>query len=131
MDHKQMDYLDKLEAKSIYILREAYASFDKLCMLWSIGKDSTVLLWLARKAFFGPRAFPTGPCGHPLQDTRNDRNTATVLAKEYGLYMIYGENSEALKNKQTWPDGNVSRLECCKNLKTEALKHTLSGEWPR
>lgn len=53
------------------------------------------------------------------------------LAKEYGLYMIYGENSEALKNKQTWPDGNVSRLECCKNLKTEALKHTLSGEWPR
>ena len=40
MDHKQMDYLDKLEAKSIYILREAYASFDKLCMLWSIGKDS-------------------------------------------------------------------------------------------
>lgn len=51
MDHKQMDYLDKLEAKSIYILREAYASFDKLCMLWSIGKDSTVLLWLARKAF--------------------------------------------------------------------------------
>lgn len=53
------------------------------------------------------------------------------LAKEYGLYMIYGENSESLKNKQTWPDGNVSRLECCKNLKTEALKHTLSGEWPR
>ena len=46
MDHKQMDYLDKLEAKSIYILREAYASFDKLCMLSSIGKDSTVLLWL-------------------------------------------------------------------------------------
>ena len=33
-DHKtDMDYLDKLEAKSIYILREAYASFDKLCML--------------------------------------------------------------------------------------------------
>ena len=130
MDHKQMDYLDKLEAKSIYILREAYASFDKLCMLWSIGKDSTVLLWLARKAFFGHVPFPLVHVDThykiPEMIEYRDR-----LAKEYGLSRIYCENSEALKNKQTWPDGNVSRLECCKNLKTEALKHTLSGEWPR
>jgi sulfate adenylyltransferase subunit 2 len=48
---KQMDYLEKLESKSVYILREAYREFKNLCMLWSIGKDSTVLLWLARKAF--------------------------------------------------------------------------------
>jgi len=48
-----MDHLDNLEAQSIYILREAYRSFKQLVMLWSIGKDSTVLLWLARKAFFG------------------------------------------------------------------------------
>lgn len=130
MDHKQLDYLDKLEAKSIYILREAYASFDKLCMLWSIGKDSTVLLWLARKAFFGHVPFPLVHVDThfkiPEMIEYRDR-----LAREYGLYMIYGENSEALKNKQTYPDGNVSRLECCKNLKTEALKHTLSGDWPR
>ncbi|NQV34829.1 MAG: phosphoadenosine phosphosulfate reductase family protein, partial [Phycisphaeraceae bacterium] len=33
--------------------------------------------------------------------------------------------------KQTFPDGNVSRIECCQALKSEALKHTLSGEWPR
>ena len=45
------DHLDKLESKSVHILREAYAAFGNLCMLWSIGKDSTVLLWLARKAF--------------------------------------------------------------------------------
>lgn len=41
------DHLDKLESKSVHILREAYAAFGNLCMLWSIGKDSTVLL-LAR-----------------------------------------------------------------------------------
>ena len=46
-----MDHLDKLEAQSVYILREAYREFKSLCMLWSIGKDSTVMLWLARKAF--------------------------------------------------------------------------------
>ena len=35
------DHLDKLESKSVHILREAYAAFGNLCMLWSIGKDST------------------------------------------------------------------------------------------
>ena len=48
----------QLEHRSVHILREAYASFRSLCMLWSIGKDSTVLLWLARKAFFGHVPFP-------------------------------------------------------------------------
>ena len=50
--------LDELENQSIYILREAFNKFEKLAMLWSIGKDSTVLLWLARKAFFGHVPFP-------------------------------------------------------------------------
>jgi sulfate adenylyltransferase subunit 2 len=53
------------------------------------------------------------------------------LALEWNLDMIYGQNEEALKNKQTFPDGNVDRIACCKLLKTKALKHTLSGEWPR
>ena len=52
------DHLDQLEHRSVHILREAYANFKQLCMLWSIGKDSTVLLWLARKAFFGHVPFP-------------------------------------------------------------------------
>ena len=53
-----MDSLDQLEQQSVYILREAFRHFERLCMLWSIGKDSTVLLWLARKAFFGHVPFP-------------------------------------------------------------------------
>ena len=53
-----MDHLDQLEAKSVFLFREAYANFKNLGMLWSIGKDSTVLLWLARKAFFGHVPFP-------------------------------------------------------------------------
>ena len=46
-------YLDDLESRSLYILREAYNRSDPLAMLWSIGKDSNVLLWMIRKAFFG------------------------------------------------------------------------------
>ena len=53
-----MDHLDRLEYKSVHIFREAYANFKNLGMLWSIGKDSTVMLWLARKAFFGHVPFP-------------------------------------------------------------------------
>jgi len=53
-----MTRLDALEAQSVYILREAYSQFDRLGMLWSIGKDSNVVLWLARKAFFGSVPFP-------------------------------------------------------------------------
>ena len=45
-------HLDLLEAESIYILREATAQFSKPVLLYSIGKDSTVLLHLARKAFW-------------------------------------------------------------------------------
>ena len=52
-----MDHLDQLEAQSIYILREAFARLDKLALLWSLGKDSNVMIWLARKAFFGKVPF--------------------------------------------------------------------------
>src|SRR5215470_10899264 len=53
-----MDHLDQLEAQSIYILREAFARLKKLALLWSLGKDSNVMIWLARKAFFGRVPFP-------------------------------------------------------------------------
>lgn len=125
-----MDHLDELEAKSVYILREAYREFKNLAMLWSVGKDSTVLLWLARKAFFSHVPIPLLHIDThfkmPEMIEYRDR-----LALEWKLNMIYGENTEALKNKLTFPDGNVDRLTCCKNLKSEALKHTLSGEWTR
>ena len=51
-------HLDDLEAHSIYILREAFNRIEPLGMLWSIGKDSNALLWLARKAFYGRVPFP-------------------------------------------------------------------------
>lgn len=53
-----MDLLDELEARSIAILREAYFRVTPLAMLWSMGKDSTALLWLVRKAFLGIVPFP-------------------------------------------------------------------------
>ena len=125
-----MDHIDKLESKSVYILREAYRDFKSLCMLWSIGKDSTVLLWLARKAFFSHVPFPLVHIDthYKIPEMIEYRDN---LARQWKLNMIYGENTEALKNKQTFPDGNIDRLNCCKNLKSEALKHTLSGEWTR
>ena len=125
-----MDHLDRLEAKSIHILREAYNQFKNMCMLWSIGKDSTVLLCLARKAFFGHVPFPLVHIDThykiPEMITYRDN-----LAREWHLDMVYGENTAALADKLTYPDGKATRIECCKNLKSEALKHTLSGEWPR
>src|SRR3954471_22014835 len=54
----RMDHLDELEAQSIYIFREAFARLKKLALLWSLGKDSNVMIWLARKAFFGRVPFP-------------------------------------------------------------------------
>ena len=48
-----MDRLDELEPQSVFILREAFARLQRIAILWSLGKDSNVMIWLARKAFFG------------------------------------------------------------------------------
>ena len=126
----QYSHLDMLESRSIHILRESYSAFNNLCMLWSIGKDSTVLLCLARKAFYGHVPFPLVHVDThykiPEMIEYRDR-----LAMEWNLDMIYGENREALDAKATFPDGNATRIECCKRQKTEALTHTLAGDWPR
>ena len=125
-----MDHLDYLENVSVRILREAYANFSNLGMLWSIGKDSTVLLWLARKAFFGHVPIPLVhiDTNYKIPEMIEYRDR---LTKEWGLTMIYGQNRQALEEKQTFPDGNTDRLTCCRLLKTEALRNTLSGEWDR
>ncbi len=125
-----MDRLDKLESISVHILREAYANFKSLCMLWSIGKDSTVLLWLARKAFLGHVPFPLVhiDTSYKIPEMIEYRDT---MAAKWRLNMVYGQNKEALAKKQTFPDGTVDRIACCRLLKSEALKHTLSGQWPR
>ena len=62
-----MDHLDKLEAQSIFIFREAFHAIDKLAMLWSFGKDSNVMIHLARKAFFGQVPFPLIHCDTELE----------------------------------------------------------------
>src|SRR5437762_10082894 len=99
-------------------------------MLWSVGKDSTVLLWLARKAFFGHVPFPLVHIDTsykiPAMIEYRDR-----LAREWKLNMVVGQNRAALAAKNTFPDGKLDRIACCKTLKSEALKHTLAGEWPR
>ena len=125
-----MDHLDQLEHKSVHIFREAYASFKNLCMLWSIGKDSTVLLWLARKAFYGHVPFPLVHIDTSFKIPEMIRYRDR-LAAEWNLNLIYGQNVKALEEKRTFPDGAVDRITCCGLLKTEALKKTLSGEWPR
>ncbi|MBH68180.1 MAG: sulfate adenylyltransferase [Rhodospirillaceae bacterium] len=53
-----MEKLDILEAQSIFILREAFANFEKMGLLWSLGKDSNVMIRLAKKAFCGNIPFP-------------------------------------------------------------------------
>ena len=127
---RDLDQLDRLEALSVHLLREAYAAFPRLCMLWSIGKDSTVLLWLARKAFFGHVPFPLVHVDTsfkiPEMIQHRDR-----IALEWRLRMVVGRNDEALQAGRTFPAGVLDRLGCCGQLKTEALRRTLSGEGPR
>ena len=125
-----MDHLTQLEQHSVYIIREAYANFKNLAMLWSIGKDSTVLLWLARKAFLGHVPFPLVhiDTSYKIPEMIEYRDR---LALEWKLNMVYGQNEEALRTRRTYPDGNADRVSCCFNLKTTALRQTLSGEGVR
>jgi sulfate adenylyltransferase subunit 2 len=124
-----MNKIEKLESQSIFIIREAYKSFRNIGMLWSIGKDSTVLLWLAKKAFFGHVPFELIHVDTnfkiPEMITYRDR-----LAKELKLRLVVGQNKKALAEKRTFADG-LDRLACCKELKTIALKQTLDGTGSR
>ena len=52
------NHLRKLENESVYILRQSYRSIKNIAMLWSLGKDSNVMVWLAFKAFLGKIPFP-------------------------------------------------------------------------
>lgn len=82
-----MDHLQKLEAQSVYIFREAFNKIDRLAMLWSFGKDSNVMIHLARKAFFGRVPFPLIHCDTELE---MDEVYAfrDVYAKEWGINLI-------------------------------------------
>jgi sulfate adenylyltransferase subunit 2 len=134
-----MNHLDHLEQQSVYIFRESFKHFERLCMLWSIGKDSTVLLWLARKAFFGHIPFPLVhiDTSYKLPEMIEYRDR---LAREYRLTMIVGQDAEAIRQGRTFPatqhlpDGHpdkLSRVDCCGILKRDALKATLQGTGQR
>lgn len=116
-----MEHLDELEAQSIYILREAYKKLGRLGMLWSIGKDSTVLLWLAKKAFFGHCPFPfihvDTTYKIPEMITYRDH-----VAKEMGLDLIVHTNQTAIEEGMGPEKG---RLVCCKALKTDGLQQVV------
>lgn len=82
-----MHHLDRLEAQSIFIFREAFHAIDKLAMLWSFGKDSNVMIHLARKAFFGRVPFPLIHCDTELEmdEVYAFRDT---YAAEWGVSLI-------------------------------------------
>jgi sulfate adenylyltransferase subunit 2 len=117
-------HLSALESQSVYILREAYNRFERPAMLWSIGKDSTVLLWLARKAFFGHVPFPLVHVDTtfkiPSMIEYRDR-----LVREWKLDLVVGKNETVLASGDVFPNGRATRVECCGTLKKDALQGVL------
>ncbi|HXF54195.1 MAG TPA: sulfate adenylyltransferase subunit CysD [Hyphomicrobiaceae bacterium] len=92
-----LSHLDLLEAESIHIFREAAAQFRRPVLLYSIGKDSTVLLHLARKAFWPQK--PPFPLLH-VDTTWKFRDMIAFrdrTVREHGLELIVHVNEEGLK----------------------------------
>jgi len=115
-------HLDELESDSMYILREAYRCVAPLCMLWSMGKDSTALLWLVRKAFFGIVPFPVVllDTGMELPEVYAFRDR---IAREWNLDV---RNELCPPESETDPDlAPASRAAA---RKTEGLKRLLQRE---
>jgi len=117
-----MDYLDALESESIYIIREAYKKFRKLGMLWSVGKDSTTLVWLVKKAFFGKVPFPVIhiDTGLKFKEMYTFRDWCV---KEWGLNLIVATNVDEAEKRKIGPE---HKIECCNLRKTEALKKAIA-----
>jgi len=114
-----MNHLDILENNSIYTIREAYNQHPNMALLWSIGKDSTTLLWLCLKAFLGKLPFPVLhiDTSYKFKKMYEQRDR---LAKELGLNLIVAQNEEALAAGMN-PE-KEGRFNCCTALKTNALK---------
>ncbi len=121
----RLDHLRALEAESIHILRELVAEFERPVMLYSIGKDSSVMLRLAQKAFFpGPIPFPllhvdTTYKFREMIEFRDEMATAV------GARLIVHTNEEAISDG-TQPFA-VGTQRCCGLLKTKALLDALQA----
>jgi sulfate adenylyltransferase subunit 2 len=121
-----MQRLDELEAQSVYILREAYNRIEPLAMLWSMGKDSNVIVWLARKAFFGRVPFPcvhvdTGKKFKEMYDFR------TRYAREWGLDLVIGECPPIEAIDPSLPPAARSAARKTEGLKALIEKHGYNG----
>lgn len=124
-----MDRLDLLENESIYIIREAYKKCGKLGVLWSMGKDSCVLLWLIKKAFLGHMPIPAIHIDTTFKFP-SMYEFRRKYADEWNLNLIVHTNTDAIKNGVNY-DNNTA-LEVCHELKTIGLKqcikkHEFSG----
>ncbi|SKB84949.1 sulfate adenylyltransferase subunit 2 [Lachnospiraceae bacterium] len=122
MDSK-LTHLDALEAEAIYIMREVAAECEKPVMLYSIGKDSSVMLHLAMKAFYPEK--PPFPFLHidttwKFKDMIRFRDET---AKKYGIEMIVHTNKEGVEQGINPFDHGSSYTDI---MKTQALKQALT-----
>src|SRR5438445_4126252 len=119
----RISHLQALEAESIHIIREVAAEFQRPVMLYSIGKDSSVMLRLAQKAFH------PGPIPFPLLHVDTTYKFREMIAfrdqtaAELGVKLIVHSNTRALEE-----GANPFRLgteRCCGLLKTQSLLDAL------
>jgi len=119
----RLSHLRLLEAESIHILREVASEFERPVMLYSIGKDSSVMLRLAQKAFYpGPIPFPLlhVDTGYKFKEMLSFRDS---LAREVGVKLLVWRNEEALAAGANPIALDTKR--CCGLLKTQALLDAL------
>lgn len=119
----ELTHLDKLEAEAIYIMREVAAECEKPVMLYSIGKDSSVMLHLALKAFYPEK--PPFPFMH-IDTTWKFREMIEFrdrIAKEKGIEMIVYSNQEGIDQGINPFDHGSAYTDI---MKTQALKQGLS-----
>jgi sulfate adenylyltransferase subunit 2 len=118
-------HLEALEAESIHILREVASEFQRPVMLYSIGKDSSVLLRLAQKAFYPePVPFPLlhVDTGYKFREMIEFRDTYTA---SIGVRLIVHTNRQALdEGAQPF---RIGTQRCCGLLKTQALLDALTA----
>jgi sulfate adenylyltransferase subunit 2 len=124
-EHYQLALLDRLEADSIHIFREAAAEGERPVMMYSVGKDSSVMLRLAQKAFYpGPLPFPLlhVDTAYKFEEMYAFRDRACAAA---GARLIVHRNEAAVAaGANPWDLGTVA---CCGQLKTKGLLGALAA----